>query len=142
MSANVRLRENAGTKLRRSFPLIFSAVVHKRPSVQTQNGVPWTVFGIAVSELVFPPGQVRGRVCRYAVCPHHPVAAAGERERGGRISGGQNDQPHETGSLHRHCEYDGSETDAALRRKNGKRSVLWKKTSAKHNTCHTHKNFE
>lgn len=48
--------------------------------------------------------QVRSSISGYVLRPHYSESAAGERERRRRLSGGQDDQPHETRSLHRHCE--------------------------------------
>lgn len=48
--------------------------------------------------------QVRSGIGGNVLRSHHAESAAGERERRRRLSGGQDDQPHETWSLHRHCE--------------------------------------
>lgn len=44
--------------------------------------------------------QVRRGVSRDAVRPHHAVPAAGQRGTRRHLSGGQDDQSHEAGSLH------------------------------------------
>ena len=48
------------------------------------------------------PAQVGRCVGGHAVCPQHPVPTAGEREGGGRLPGGQDDQPHAARRLHTH----------------------------------------
>lgn len=44
--------------------------------------------------------QVWSRVSWHALRPHHIVPAAGERGGGRHLSGGEDDQYHETGRLH------------------------------------------
>lgn len=48
--------------------------------------------------------QVRSRVCRNLLRPHHAVPAAGERRGGRHLPGGQDDQSHEARSLHWYSE--------------------------------------
>lgn len=107
-----RRRQNGGKKIafvslgpfRRGWIMI--SIHEWTPNIEGRYDVPTSSKDGVCERLTRVSRQVGRRVGRHAVRPLHAVSAAGARGRRRRLSGVQDDQPHEARRLHRHREYD------------------------------------